>query len=124
MMPNRAAGPYAFTFWVLIAVQHPHPASPLVRRVRANLALLWCVAIIVNIGMWLERYVIVVTSLHRDFMPSRVGHVCGGRNGITPRSGARSDCLRRCCFCFMRLLPAISISEMRELVAEREERRL
>ena len=43
--------------------------------VRQNVQIMWVIAIIVNIGMWLERFVIVITSLHRDFLPSVLGHV-------------------------------------------------
>src|SRR5690348_8640097 len=70
MMFNRAFGPYGWLFWLLILSNVLIPQALWSRRVRTNPVLLFCVALSVNIGMWLERFVIVITSLHRDFVPS------------------------------------------------------
>ena len=73
-LKNRPFGPYAHTYWMMLTcnVLIPQflwfPCGP-----GAACRLLWLLAIFVNIGMWLERYVIVVTSLHRDFLPSSWG---------------------------------------------------
>lgn len=123
MMANRMAGPYASTFWLLIACNILIPQVLWIRRVRGNMVLLWCISIVVNIGMWLERYVIVVTSLHRDFTPSAWGMYGGTRWDYATFWGT-AGLFAALLFLFMRLLPAISISEMRELVTEREEGKL
>ena len=73
-----------------------------------------------NVGMWTERYVIVVTSLHRDFMPSAWGMFHGTRWDWMTLIGSFGLFLSLL-FLFFRLLPAISISEMRKLVSEKAE---
>ncbi|MBK9119395.1 MAG: polysulfide reductase NrfD [Phycisphaerales bacterium] len=67
---NRALGPYAWAFWTMIACNVCIPQLLWFRRIRTNVWTILCVAMAVNIGMWFERFVIVVTSLHRDFVPS------------------------------------------------------
>ena len=62
------------------------------RRVRTSVSALFVISLIVNVGMWLERFVIVVTSLHRDFLPVVVGHVPPDVLGLVAPSSARSDC--------------------------------
>jgi molybdopterin-containing oxidoreductase family membrane subunit len=80
---------------------------------------LFVIAVSVNIGMWLERYVIVVVSLHRDFMPSAWGMYSGTIVDYAVLAGSMGLflCLL---FLFIRVLPMISIFEMRELVHEEE----
>ncbi|HEX9142989.1 MAG TPA: hydrogenase, partial [Candidatus Binatia bacterium] len=82
-----------------------------------NVPALFMIAISVNIGMWLERYVIVVVSLHRDFMPSSWGMYSGTIVDYAVLAGSIGLflCLM---FLFIRLLPMISIFEMRALVHE------
>jgi Ni/Fe-hydrogenase subunit HybB-like protein len=73
MIVNRMAGPYAATYWLLIFCNIVAPQVLWSRRVRSSTAGLFVVALIVNLGMWLERFIIVVTSLHRDYLPSSWG---------------------------------------------------
>jgi molybdopterin-containing oxidoreductase family membrane subunit len=82
---------------------------------------LFLIAIAVNIGMWLERYVIVVVSLHRDFMPSAWGMYSGTVFDYGVLVGT-IGLFVALLFLFIRLLPMISIFEMRELVHEEEGR--
>jgi Ni/Fe-hydrogenase subunit HybB-like protein len=70
---NRMTGPYAFFYWMLIACNIVIPQAMWSRKVRNNVAILFVISLIVNVGMWLERFVIVVISLHRDFLPSSWG---------------------------------------------------
>jgi molybdopterin-containing oxidoreductase family membrane subunit len=70
MIWNRMTGPYALAFWALIFCNGLVPQLLWFKKVRLNTIALVIIAIIINIGMWLERFVIVVTSLHRDFLPS------------------------------------------------------
>ena len=123
MMRNRMAGPYDFTFWLLIACNIVIPQALWSRRVRRDHLLLWIIAIVVNIGMWLERYVIVVTSLSRDFVPTAWGKYGGTRWDYATFWGT-VGLFTALIFLFVRVLPAISITEMRSLVHEREEGRL
>jgi molybdopterin-containing oxidoreductase family membrane subunit len=90
--------------------------SPWVRR---NVLLLWLISIVVNIGMWLERYVIVITSLHRDYLPSSWSMYHGTVWDYATFYGTLGLFLTLM-FLFIRFLPVISITEMRELVYETE----
>ncbi|MBK7992494.1 MAG: polysulfide reductase NrfD [Blastocatellia bacterium] len=73
MMYNRMTGPYAWAYWALIFCNGVVPQILWIKKVRQNIIVLWVISLIVNVGMWLERFVIVVTSLHRDFLPSSWG---------------------------------------------------
>ncbi len=118
-LQNRPFGPYAHTYWMLIAC-NVSSAVPLVHWVRANPVVLWFIAIVVNIGMWLERYVIVVTSLHRDFLPSSWGMYHGTVWDYATFYGTLG-LFFALFFLFIRFLPVISIAEMRELVHEEQQ---
>jgi molybdopterin-containing oxidoreductase family membrane subunit len=87
------------------------------RRVRSSTAALFVLSIVVNIGMWLERYVIIVTSLHRDFVPSSWGTYSGTIWDYTTFIGTIGLFLALM-FLFIRFLPAISIFEMRTILPE------
>ena len=94
------------------------PQSLWFHRVRSNVLALFAVALVVNIGMWLERFVIVVTSLHRDFLPSSWGMYYPTRWDIATFVGSIGLFLTLF-YLFIRFLPMISIFEMRGLVGER-----
>lgn len=66
---NRAFGPYWWAYWIMMSCNVFSPQLFWIKKIRTNPIALWIVSIFVNIGMWFERYVIVVTSLHRDFIP-------------------------------------------------------
>ncbi len=70
MIWNRMTGPYAPFYWALIFCNIITPQFLWSKKIRTNLMAIWIISLIVNVGMWLERFVIVVTSLHRDFLPS------------------------------------------------------
>jgi len=70
MLQTRFVGPYAPLYWSLIFFNVLVTQLVWFERTRRNLPLLFMVCMSVNIGMWLERFVIIVTSLHRDYMPS------------------------------------------------------
>jgi molybdopterin-containing oxidoreductase family membrane subunit len=120
MTANRAVGPYWPSYWALILCNVIIPQSLWLRSVRQNVKLLWVITIIVNIGMWLERFVIVITSLHRDFLPSSWDMYYPTIWDWATYIGTIGWFLL-CVLLFIRVLPAISIFEMRELVHEEEE---
>ncbi|MBT4136653.1 MAG: polysulfide reductase NrfD [Candidatus Latescibacteria bacterium] len=70
MMQNRTWGPYSFEYWMLILCNVAVPQLLWIKWVRLNPIMLFIVSMFINVGMWLERFIIVVTSLHRDYMPS------------------------------------------------------
>jgi molybdopterin-containing oxidoreductase family membrane subunit len=67
---NRATGPYWLAYWIMMTCNVVSPQLLWIRRLRTNLVFTFFLSIIINIGMWFERFVIVVTSLHRDYLPS------------------------------------------------------
>lgn len=73
MFLNRATGPYWWSYWALIFCNGVAPQLLWFKKVRTSPAILFVLSIIINIGMWLERFVIVITSLHRDYLPSSWG---------------------------------------------------
>jgi molybdopterin-containing oxidoreductase family membrane subunit len=116
---NRFYGPYATLYWLLLVCNVLVPQILWFRFSRKSTIVLFVVAILVNVGMWLERFIIVVGSLHRDHLPSSWDMfyptfwdwaMFAGTIGL----------FTSLLFLFIRLLPMISISEMRELVAHEE----
>ncbi|MGZ5472884.1 MAG: quinol:electron acceptor oxidoreductase subunit ActD [Thermoanaerobaculia bacterium] len=67
---NRAMGPFAWGFWTMVICNVVLPQLYWFRRVRRSIAAVFVLSIFVNVGMWFERFIIIVTSLHRDFLPS------------------------------------------------------
>ena len=112
MILNRFSGPYATAYWSLILCNVLTPQLLWFRRVRGSVAMLFVISIVVNIGMWLERYIIVVTSLHRDFLPSSWGMYSGTVWDWATFVGTMGLFITLL-FLFIRFLPMISISEMR-----------
>jgi Ni/Fe-hydrogenase subunit HybB-like protein len=120
LIMNRMTGPYAFFYWMLIACNIVLPQFMWLRSVRNNVAILFVISLIVNVGMWLERFVIVVISLHRDFLPSSWGMYYPTRWDWATYVGTIGLFLTLL-FLFIRFLPVISIYEMRTLVEETDE---
>ncbi|MFI5335229.1 MAG: NrfD/PsrC family molybdoenzyme membrane anchor subunit [Opitutales bacterium] len=71
---NRAFGHYAWAYWIMISCNVITPQFFWFKSVRQNTTLVWILSIFVNVGMWFERFVIIVTSLARDFLPSSWGY--------------------------------------------------
>lgn len=117
---NRFTGPYAPYFWSLLFCNAVVPQALWSRRVRSNIPALFVIAIVVNIGMWLERFIIVVTSLHRDFLPS-------SWDMYEPTFWDWSTYLGTIglfftlLLLFIRFMPMISIFEMRTLIPRKKE---
>jgi len=116
---NRFTGPYRFQYWLLITCNVILPQLLWFKRLRTNIPALFVMSLIVNLGMWLERYIIVVVSLHRDFLPSSWGIYAGSIYDWSMLFGSMGLFLTLL-FLFVRFLPMISIFEMRTLVPEAE----
>ncbi len=71
---NRATGPYNWAYWTMISCNVLSPQLFWFKKLRTHIPTLFVVSIVINIGMWFERFVIVVTSLHADFLPSSWGY--------------------------------------------------
>jgi Ni/Fe-hydrogenase subunit HybB-like protein len=123
MMFNRAFGPYGWIFWVLMFLNVLAPQALWSRRVRTSPPWLFMVAASVNLGMWVERFVIVVTSLHRDFVPSAWGMYVPTIWDWATLLGSVGLFLTLL-FLFIRFIPMISIAEVRELAGRHERTRV
>jgi Ni/Fe-hydrogenase subunit HybB-like protein len=119
MILNRMGGPYATVYWCLIACNIVTPQFLWFRKVRSNVGALFAIAMVVNVGMWLERFIIVVTSLSRDFLPSSWGMYYPTRWDFAVFFGT-IGLFVTLLFLFIRFLALISIFEMRALVNEEE----
>jgi molybdopterin-containing oxidoreductase family membrane subunit len=114
-------GPYAPAYWLLILCNVVTPQVLWLKRVRTSAPLLFAVSIVINVGMWLERFVIVVTSLHRDYLPSSWGMFYPTIWDWATMIGSLG-LFATLFFLFIRFLPMISIFEMRTILPEAEPR--
>jgi Ni/Fe-hydrogenase subunit HybB-like protein len=112
---NRMQGHYAWSYWSLILCNGLVPQLLWFKRIRTSIPWLFGIAIVVSIGMWLERFVIIVTSLSYDYMPSAWAVYNPTGWDITIYAGT-IGLFFTMFLLFVRLLPAISIAEMRELI--------
>jgi len=119
MMKNRMFGPYAWSYWMLLLCNLAAPQMLWFKPFRTDMRLLFAVCMFVNVGMWLERFVIIVTSLHRDFLPSSWGMYYPTIWDFATFFGTIGLFLFLM-FSFIKFLPMISISEMRMILPEAE----
>jgi Ni/Fe-hydrogenase subunit HybB-like protein len=112
---QRLHGPYSHFYYALILCNILTPQLLWFRKVRRNIPALFVMSLIINTGMWLERFVIIVISLTRDFMPSAWGRYSATVWDYATLAGTLG-LFTMLIFLFVRGLPAIAISEMRELV--------
>jgi molybdopterin-containing oxidoreductase family membrane subunit len=117
---NRAEGPYALFFWLLILCNVLIPQALWFEGVRRNPYALFILSLVINVGMWLERFVIVVVSLHRDYLPSSWDMYIPTFWDWSTYIGT-IGLFATLMFLFIRFLPMISIFEMREMVEESEQ---
>lgn len=120
MIMNRMFGPYWFIYAIVILCNVLLPQALWSRRVRRNIPALFALSLIINLGMWTERFMIVVVSLSRDFTPSAWGIYMPTRWDWAVLAGS-IGLFVALFYLFIRYLPAISIFEMRhELQQEKE----
>ncbi len=119
MIYNRMTGPYAWSYWLLILCNVLAPQLIWFKRFRTNLVVLFIMSIIVSLGMWLERFVIIVTSLHRDFLPSSWANYSPTGWDFSMFLGT-IGLFFALLFLFIRFLPIISIFEMRTILPDAE----
>ena len=119
MMQNRMHGPYNNFYWALIFCNLIVPQLLWVRYFRTNMFWLFFVCQFINVGMWLERFIIVVTSLHRDFMPSSWDMFHPTIWDIALYVGT-IGLFTVLFFLFVRGLPMISLHEIRGLLVSKD----
>jgi molybdopterin-containing oxidoreductase family membrane subunit len=117
MTVDRWMGFYAPAYWLLITCNIVIPQVLWFRRARRNIALLFVISLVVNLGMWTERVLIVVQSTSHDFLPSAWGRFTPTMWDWITLFGSIST-FAWLFLVFIRLLPTVSISEMRALARE------
>jgi len=120
LVQQRLHGPYSGYYFALILCNIITPQLLWFQKVRTNVAALFVMSLVINLGMWLERFVIVVISLTRDFVPGAWGRYQATFWDYSTFIGTMGLFVSLL-FLFVRGLPAISIAEMRELVAHKSE---
>jgi Ni/Fe-hydrogenase subunit HybB-like protein len=120
MMKNRIwSGPYWWVYWLLILCNVLIPQTLWLRRMRHNTTVLFLISLVVGVGMWLERFVIIVTSLSRDFLPSSWALYRPTVIDFSTFFGT-IGLFVMLIFLFVRFLPVISIFEMRTILPQAE----
>ena len=109
---NRAIGPYAWGYWIMITCNVVVPQVFWFKAVRQNLWIVFVISILVNIGMWFERFVIIVISLHREFLPSNWAYFKPTWVDICTYMGT-FGLFFTLFLLFLRFLPMIAISEVK-----------
>ena len=113
---NRATGPYYWAYWIMISCNVLSPQLFWFKRMRTSIPVMFVVSIIVNIGMWFERFVIIATSLHRDFLPSSWGYFHPTIVDILTFFGTFGLFLTLFLL-FLRFLPMIAVQEVKGTMA-------
>ena len=116
---NRLHGPYALWYYALLFFNLVVPQILWFKKVRNNNFLLFLISLDVLVGMWLERFIIVVVSLTRDFVPSSFGQYYPTQFDWAIFIGTLGF-FSACMFLFLRLLPAVSIAELKTLLPQAE----
>jgi molybdopterin-containing oxidoreductase family membrane subunit len=109
---NRALGPYAWAFWTMVTCNMLVPQFFWFKRARTSIPIIFALSILVNVGMWFERFVIIVTSLHRDYLPSSWAIYTPTLTEITILLGS-FGLFFTAFLLFLRLFPLISINEVK-----------
>jgi molybdopterin-containing oxidoreductase family membrane subunit len=115
---NRALGPYAWAYWTMVSCNVLVPQIFWFKKMRRNIPVMFVVSILVNVGMWFERFVIIVTSLHRDFLPSSWGYFRPTIVDILTLTGSFGLFLTLFLL-FVRFLPMIAMAEVKGVVASK-----
>ena len=114
---NRAMGPMYWAYWTMVSCNVLVPQLLWFKAVRSNLLVVFVLTIFVNIGMWFERFVIVVISLHRDFLPSSWADYTPTSIEVATLVGS-FGLFFTCFLLFCRVLPMIAIGEIKGVLKE------
>lgn len=112
MLLNRALGPYWWAFWTMVTCNAFIPQLFWFKKVRRCIPVVFVICILVNVGMWFERFVIVVISLHRDFLPSSWAMYTPTLTEVVILAGS-FGLFFSAFLVFLRIFPAISINEVK-----------
>jgi len=109
---NRAFGPYAWAYWIMVSCNVLFPQLFWFRKIRRSIPAMFVIVILVNVGMWFERFVIIVSSLHRDFLPSSWGYFTPTLVDLGILLGS-FGLFFTLVILFSRTLPVVSMSEVK-----------
>ena len=113
---NRALGPFAWAYWIMVTCNIVTPQLLWFRKLRSNMVVVFILSIFINVGMWFERFVIIVTSLHRDFLPSSWRGYVPTDIEIATLIGS-FGLFFTCFLLFCRFLPVISMGEIKGVLS-------
>ena len=116
---NRAFGPYWWAYWSMMSCNLIAPQVFWFKWDRTTPWFIFIMSIVVNVGMWFERFVIIVTSLHRDYLPSSWVMYSGSLTEIGLFLGT-FGIFFTCFFLFAKFLPVINMSEIKSILRNRE----
>ena len=116
---NRAFGPYWWAYWSMMSCNLIAPQVFWLKWARTTPWFIFIMSIVVNVGMWFERFVIIVTSLHRDYLPSSWVMYSGSLTEIGLFLGT-FGIFFTCFFLFAKFLPVINMSEIKSILRNRE----
>jgi molybdopterin-containing oxidoreductase family membrane subunit len=111
---NRATGPYWWAYWAMISCNVLSPQFFWSKKLRTSIPFVFVISIVVNIGMWFERFVIITTSLHRDFLPSSWAMYSPTWVEIWTFIGT-FGLFFTLFFIFIRVLPGIAVAEVKSV---------
>ena len=114
---NRATGPYAWAYWIMVSCNVISPQLFWFKKCRTSIPIMFVVSIFVNIGMWFERFVITVTSLHRDFLPSSWGYYSPTWVDVLTFVGS-FGLFFTLFLLFLKFLPMVAIAEVKMILPE------
>jgi molybdopterin-containing oxidoreductase family membrane subunit len=112
---NRAFGPYAWAYWIMVSCNVFFPQLFWFKKIRRSVPVTLIIVILVNVGMWFERFVIIVSSLSRDFLPSSWHYFTPTLYDIGILSGS-FGLFFTMILLFAKTLPVISISELKSVI--------
>jgi hypothetical protein len=113
---NRAFGPFAWAYWIMVSCNVISPQLLWFKKLRTSPVALFALSLVVNVGMWFERFVIIVTSLHRDFLPSSWASYSPTKIEVFTFMGS-FGLFFTLFLLFVRVLPVISIGEVKGVLS-------
>jgi Ni/Fe-hydrogenase subunit HybB-like protein len=114
---NRAFGPYWWAYWTMVTCNVISPQLFWFKKIRTHMGAVFALSIVVNIGMWFERFVIIVTSLHRDYLPSSWGYFRPTMVDVCTFVGSFGLFLFLFLL-FIRFLPMLAIAEIKSITPQ------
>ncbi|MCP4229696.1 MAG: polysulfide reductase NrfD, partial [bacterium] len=114
---NRALGPMGWAYWIMVSCNILIPQLLWIKKIRTSFSLVFIITIFINIGMWFERFVIIATSLQRDFLPSSWADYAPTSVELATLIGS-FGLFFTCFLLFTRFIPVISIAEIKSVLGQ------